>query len=83
MSCHCGSVTLRSRPVPNVSNLLSAEKKYNLSAKAKERNAIHTGHLRHPRIVYCRFKHKFPEETIPKSHRVAVAVSSLSYGMDD
>ncbi|KAB0385682.1 hypothetical protein FD755_000638 [Muntiacus reevesi] len=54
------------------------KRKYNWSAKAKRRNTTGTGQMRHPKVVYRRFRHGFREGTPPKPKREAVAASSSS-----
>ncbi|XP_037706704.1 60S ribosomal protein L37-like [Choloepus didactylus] len=54
------------------------KRKYNWSAKAKRINAISTGRMRHPKIVYHRFRHGFCKGTSPKPKMPAVAASSSS-----
>ncbi|CAI5797275.1 60S ribosomal protein L37 [Podarcis lilfordi] len=54
------------------------KRKYNWSAKAKRRNTTGTGHMRHLKKVYHRFRSGFCEGTAPKTKRAAVAASSSS-----
>ncbi|XP_043840576.1 60S ribosomal protein L37-like [Dromiciops gliroides] len=48
------------------------KRKYNWSAKAKQRNTTGTGRMRHLKIVYCRFRNGFHEGTTHKPKRAAV-----------
>ncbi|XP_043824975.1 60S ribosomal protein L37-like [Dromiciops gliroides] len=54
------------------------KRKYNWSAKTKQRNSTGTGRMRHLKIVCLRFGNGFREGTTPKPKRAAVAASSSS-----
>ncbi|KAM4860190.1 large ribosomal subunit protein eL37-like [Thomomys bottae] len=54
------------------------KRKFNWSAKAKRQNTTGIGHMKHPKIVYRRFRHGFREGTTPKFKRAAVSASSSS-----
>ncbi|EHH27932.1 hypothetical protein EGK_18249 [Macaca mulatta] len=58
--------------------LAERKRKCNWGAKAKRRNSTRTGRMRHLKIVYCRFKHRFREGTAPKPKRATAAASSSS-----
>nr|XP_048290927.1 60S ribosomal protein L37-like [Myodes glareolus] len=51
------------------------KRKYNWNTKAKRRNITATRRMRHLKIVYRRFRHRFREGTAPKPKRAAVAAS--------
>nr|XP_045044119.1 60S ribosomal protein L37-like [Desmodus rotundus] len=54
------------------------KRKYNWSAKAKQRNTTRRVCIWHLKIVYHKFRHGFCEETTPKPMMAAVAASSSS-----
>ncbi|XP_058993247.1 large ribosomal subunit protein eL37-like [Mustela lutreola] len=52
------------------------KRKYNWSAKAKNRNSTGTCQMRHLRIVLCRFRHGVRERTPPQPKRAINAAGS-------
>ncbi|XP_049727451.1 60S ribosomal protein L37-like [Elephas maximus indicus] len=54
------------------------KRKYNWRTNAKRRDTTGTGHVRHLKIVYHRFRERFSDGTTPTPKRATVAASSLS-----
>nr|XP_039320198.1 60S ribosomal protein L37-like [Saimiri boliviensis boliviensis] len=55
------------------------KRKYNWSTEAERRNSTGTGHTRHLKTVYRRFRRGFRDGTTPQPKRAAAAAPSSSY----
>ncbi|XP_035136515.1 large ribosomal subunit protein eL37-like [Callithrix jacchus] len=80
--CHrCGSEAyhLQTWTCGKCGHPAKRKRKYNWSAEAERQNITGTGHVRHLKIVYRRFRHGFHEGTTPQPKRAAVATSSSPY----